>query len=50
MSVDEMFKEIKIRMWNWRGKESISIDKIAMEKILNEVIHKYTDKENKDEP
>lgn len=42
----KMIKEIKIKMWNWRGNQSTSIDKIAMEKILNEVIDKYTDKED----
>lgn len=42
-SLEDMKSEILTRMWNCRGKQNTSIDKVKMEIILKEIIDKYCD-------
>ena len=35
--LEDIKAEVIARMWNWRSKNTISIDKVAMETILNDV-------------
>ena len=35
--LDDIKAELKARLWRWRGKTNLNIDKVAMETIINEV-------------